>query len=63
MSDQRRIENAHAQREALQAVPNRSPGSGDAVRAALKRHVASEQYREKARRPKRWRVTAIKPEQ
>ena len=62
MSDPRGIENAHAEREALHAVPTRSPGSGDTVRAALKRYVTSEQYREQSRRSTQSRVTATKTE-
>lgn len=51
MSDQRRIEHAHAEREAMHAVLDRSPGSGAAVRAALERYVASERYREEPKAP------------
>lgn len=52
MSDQREIEETRTEREALDAVATRAPGSGEAVRAALQRYLASEQYREQPHREK-----------
>ncbi|MET1058578.1 MAG: hypothetical protein ABWX84_03215 [Nocardioides sp.] len=47
MSDHRKIEKNSTEREALDAVAARPPGSGGAVRAALQRYLATERYREK----------------
>lgn len=50
MSDQRKAEDSRAAREALDATAKRA--QNDAVQAALKRYLASEQYREQPGRKK-----------
>lgn len=50
MSDSNEVEKARIAREARDSVAGRPPGSGAGVLAALKRYLASEQYRGERRR-------------
>lgn len=50
MSDSSEFEKARIAREARDSVAGRPPGAGAAVLAAMKRYLASEQYRGERRR-------------